>query len=219
MHQARSTDDIVQAHPRSSPFHLLAWKRTIEESFRYRPCYLVARGGGVIRAVLPLFLVRNPLLGKALISSPFAVYGGILADSAGARDALYGYVKGLGGELDVVYSEFPSQPFDVAIERVSRARRVGQYAPVYREWRGDQCFSQQRIPDQKQRKYSPNHTAAPRHQIAGSIPERLFDCPFPSEQMERAAAGMGLHNVVRTPRLMHVGCQFQTVKDDAYTLL
>ena len=101
----RQWDDFVQAHPRSSPFHLLAWKRTIEESFRYRPCYLVARGGGVIRAVLPLFLVRNPLLGKALISSPFAVYGGILADSAGARDALYGYVKGLGEELGVDYIE------------------------------------------------------------------------------------------------------------------
>src|ERR1017187_2458785 len=105
MHQARSTDDIVQAHPRSSPFHLLAWKRTIEESFRYRPYYLVARDSGRICAILPLFLVRNPFLGKALISSPFAVYGGILADSAGARDALYGYVKGLGEELGVDYSE------------------------------------------------------------------------------------------------------------------
>jgi hypothetical protein len=61
----RQWDDFVQAHPRSSPFHLLAWKRTIEESFRYRPYYLVARGGDRIRAVLPLFLVRNPLLGKA----------------------------------------------------------------------------------------------------------------------------------------------------------
>jgi FemAB-related protein (PEP-CTERM system-associated) len=101
----RQWDDFVQAHPRSSPFHLLAWKRTIEESFRYRPYYLAARGGGRVRAVLPLFLVRNPLLGKALISSPFAVYGGILADSAGARDALYGYVKGLGEELGVDYIE------------------------------------------------------------------------------------------------------------------
>jgi FemAB-related protein (PEP-CTERM system-associated) len=101
----RQWDDFVQAHPRSSPFHLLVWKRTIEESFRYRPYYLVARGGDRVRAVLPLFLVRNPLLGKALISSPFAVYGGILADSVEARDALYGYVKGLGEELGVDYIE------------------------------------------------------------------------------------------------------------------
>ena len=103
--ELREWDDFVQAHPRSSPFHLIAWKRTIEEAFRYRPYYLVARDADRICAILPLFLVRNPLLGKALISSPFAVYGGILADSAGARDALYGYVKGLGEELGVDYIE------------------------------------------------------------------------------------------------------------------
>jgi len=101
----RQWDDFVQAHPRSSPFHLLAWRRTIEEAFRYRPYYLVARDSGRICAILPLFLIHNPFLGKALISSPFAVYGGILADSPGARDALYGYVKGLGEELGVDYIE------------------------------------------------------------------------------------------------------------------
>jgi FemAB-related protein (PEP-CTERM system-associated) len=77
----------------------------MEESFRYRPYYLVARDSGGIRAVLPLFLIHNRFLGKALISSPFAVYGGILAASASARDALYGYAKGLGEELGVDYIE------------------------------------------------------------------------------------------------------------------
>jgi len=107
LHEAefQAWDDFVQAHPRSGPFHLLAWKRTIEQAFRYRPYYLVARDAGRICAILPLFLVRNPFIGKALISSPFAVYGGILADSAGARDALYGYLKGLGQELGVDYIE------------------------------------------------------------------------------------------------------------------
>ena len=42
---------------------------------------------------------------------------------------------------------------------------------------------------------------APRHQIIGPIPERLLDRPFPGEQMERAAAGMGLHKVVPLPKL------------------
>lgn len=98
-------DAFVEAHPQSSPFHLIAWKRTIEESFGYRACYLVARDAGRISAALPLFLVRNPLLGKALISSPFAVYGGILADSVQARDALYHEVRVLGKELKVDFIE------------------------------------------------------------------------------------------------------------------
>ena len=51
--------------------------KTIEESYRYRPMYLLARDGQGIRGVLPLFIVRNPIMGTVLISSPFAVYGGI----------------------------------------------------------------------------------------------------------------------------------------------
>ena len=72
-------DDYVQNHVQGSPFHLIAWKRSIEQTFRYRPYYLLARDGSRIEGVLPLFLIRNLMIGKALISTPFAVYGGILA--------------------------------------------------------------------------------------------------------------------------------------------
>ena len=60
----RQWDDFVQAHPRSSPFHLLAWKRTIEESFRYRPYYLVARGGDRVRidSLVSVFASNNASL-------------------------------------------------------------------------------------------------------------------------------------------------------------
>jgi len=84
----REWDDFVLAHPHSSPFHLIAWKNTIEESYRYKPVYLLARDPRGVRGVLPLFLVRNLAVGKALISSPFGVYGGILADSPAARQNL-----------------------------------------------------------------------------------------------------------------------------------
>jgi FemAB-related protein (PEP-CTERM system-associated) len=98
-------DGFAQAHPHSSPFHLLAWKKTLEECFPYRAYYLAARDGSRIRAIVPLFLVQNPFLGKALISSPFAVYGGILADCDAARDALYREVNALGQRLGVDYVE------------------------------------------------------------------------------------------------------------------
>ena len=109
----REWDEFVQRHPQGSPFHLTAWKRTIEESFGYDSYYLLAQDAGGIRGILPLFLVRNPLIGKALISSPFAVYGGILADSDDVRSRLYQRVKELGTELGVDYVElrnaFPEQ--------------------------------------------------------------------------------------------------------------
>lgn len=106
-------DAFVDAHPHGSPFHLLAWKRVMEASFGYAPQYLIAEEDGRVRAVLPLFLIENPLIGKALISSPFAVYGGILADSDEARDAMAEAVAALGKRLGVEYVElrngFPEQ--------------------------------------------------------------------------------------------------------------
>lgn len=99
-------DAFVMRHPGSSPFHLTAWKKTIEQAFGYRPVYLVASSGRGIEGILPLFLVRNPIIGKVLISSPFAVYGGILADSAEAQRALYDRARAIGEDLGVDYIEF-----------------------------------------------------------------------------------------------------------------
>lgn len=98
-------DAYVVRHPRGSPFHLLAWKSTIEASFNYVPHYLAAVRDGVIHGVLPLFHVRNFIVGSALISSPFAVYGGILADSEADRRALYSAARNLGASLGVDYVE------------------------------------------------------------------------------------------------------------------
>lgn len=102
---ASAWDEFVLQHAQGTPFHLTAWKKTIEEVFRYQSCYLAAFSGGTVEAVLPLFLVRNPLIGKALISSPFAVYGGVLAASDAARDALREHLEQTARSLAVDYVE------------------------------------------------------------------------------------------------------------------
>ncbi len=88
LQDAAEWDEFVLGHPNGSPFHLLAWKRSIEEVFPYTAHYLIASTGGRIRGVLPLFLVKNFLMGRVLLSTPFAVYGGVLAGAEEARDAL-----------------------------------------------------------------------------------------------------------------------------------
>jgi FemAB-related protein (PEP-CTERM system-associated) len=104
-HDAPAWEDFVTRHPHASPFHLLAWKRTIEESFPYKSRYLLAIAGDQVRGVLPLFLVQNPIVGKILLSTPFAVYGGILADSPDVLRALHERVTKFGAELGVDYVE------------------------------------------------------------------------------------------------------------------
>lgn len=81
-------DEYVHRHPQSSVCHLLAWKRAIGRVFDFEARYLAVEENGTIRGVLPLFLVDNWIQGRSLISSPFAVYGGICADNETAAEAL-----------------------------------------------------------------------------------------------------------------------------------
>jgi FemAB-related protein (PEP-CTERM system-associated) len=115
-------DHFVYAHPFGTPFHLIAWRQSISETFAYRPLYLLAERGGEIEAVLPMFEVRNFLVGRALISTPFAVYGGILATSAQAHQAMVEQVRSFANQMAVEYVELRNAwPDQVAgFEPVSR---------------------------------------------------------------------------------------------------
>jgi len=98
-------DQFVWSHPLGTPFHLSAWRNLCTRTFNFKCHCLAAWCGDTIEAVLPLFLVSNPVLGRILLSSPFAVYGGILSSSAEAAAALREYAAGLGGRLGVQYLE------------------------------------------------------------------------------------------------------------------
>lgn len=127
---ADAWDEFVETHPKSTPFHLLAWKRTIEQSFGYRSTYLCAYRDGGIEGVLPLFLVQNPIIGKALISSPFAVYGGILASSDTARKELYSAAIDLGHKMGVDYIEFRNAWLEQAVGEPNVHRYVSFRQPL-----------------------------------------------------------------------------------------
>jgi serine/alanine adding enzyme len=69
--------------------HLPAWTRMVERAFGHQGIYLVSRAAGQVCGVLPLTQVRSRLFGNRLISQPFSDYGGPLAASAEAGEALY----------------------------------------------------------------------------------------------------------------------------------
>ena len=79
--QAQAADDYVLAHADSTPFHRPAWLRAVEEATGNRALLLAAvEPSGRIRGLLPLHHMKSALFGQALVSSGFAVDGGILAD-------------------------------------------------------------------------------------------------------------------------------------------
>lgn len=83
-----SWDRFVVEHPRGTFFHLSKWRNVIEQSLGHDTCYLLAERGSRIEAVLPLARVRSWLFGDAMISLPFAVYGGVLTASEQAKRAI-----------------------------------------------------------------------------------------------------------------------------------
>lgn len=81
-------DDFVRRAPGGTFFHLIAWKEALERSFSFRSHYLLARRGGRIAGVLPLFELQAPFLERRLLSLPFAVDGGVCGADGAARRAL-----------------------------------------------------------------------------------------------------------------------------------
>jgi len=81
-------DGYVAAHPEATFFHRAGWREVLGRAFGHATHYLYAEADGHIRGILPLGHVTSRLFGDALISTPFCVSGGIVADTSEARLAL-----------------------------------------------------------------------------------------------------------------------------------
>jgi FemAB-related protein (PEP-CTERM system-associated) len=106
---ASAWDTYVFDHPQGSFFHRYGWKRLIETTYGYPGHYLLAERDGRTCGLLPLGQVRHLLFGHSLISVPFGVYGGVLADSDEIRRALEDRAMQLAGELGVDHLEMRNE--------------------------------------------------------------------------------------------------------------
>ncbi len=89
-------DEFVYHHPDSSFYHLLGWKNVFEKVFNYKSFYLIAhKDSGEIEGILPLFLMRDVLGRKYLVSNPFANYAGVCAKSDEAERSLISHAMKL----------------------------------------------------------------------------------------------------------------------------
>ncbi len=77
---AERWDRFVLRHPAGTFFHQMAWKQVLEKTFDHKAQYVYAERGGEIVAVAPVFMVSNWMVGRCLVSSPLASYGGICAE-------------------------------------------------------------------------------------------------------------------------------------------
>ena len=94
-------DEFVVRHPGATFFHRAGWKRVLEEAFGHATHFLYAERGGAISGILPLAQVKSLLFGNSLASTPFCVYGGVVADDAESEKALVEAAKALAERLGV----------------------------------------------------------------------------------------------------------------------
>ncbi len=85
--------------------YALDWKNILEKNFGFKSKYIISKNkDGMINGALPLFLARG-ILGKRLISTPYAVYTGILADHEIVKKELLDYAKELALKEKVDFME------------------------------------------------------------------------------------------------------------------
>ena len=90
---------FLAGHSGATPFHRFAWLRAVERGCGHVSHMLIAEAFGAISGCLPLTHVRSRLFGSALVSSGFAVGGGILASDPASSERLAGAAVELAAEL------------------------------------------------------------------------------------------------------------------------
>jgi len=98
-------DAYIQQHPSATFFHKAGWKQVLEQAFGHTCYFLIATQLDKICGVLPLGRVKSSLFGDALISTPFCVYGGVLADNEDIAALLETHACELADSLQVDYLE------------------------------------------------------------------------------------------------------------------
>ncbi len=98
-------DAFVAVAPHATFFHRAAWRGIIEKELGHRCHYLYTERHGTITGILPLAEIRSRLFGHALISTPFCVYGGVVARDAESEARLTDAAAALADDLRVDYLE------------------------------------------------------------------------------------------------------------------
>lgn len=97
-----------------SIYHSRIWKELVEDVFNHTAVYLAVIDSEKLIDVLPLFLIKDKLLGKKLVSTPYeGCNGGFTSNSVEARKMLIEKTLELAYKMNVKYLEIrSSNPID-----------------------------------------------------------------------------------------------------------
>ena len=117
----KAWDNYVDKHPLGTFFHLSGWKYAVEKTFGYKSFYIFATKKDNICGILPLFVVKSLLGGKALVSLPFCVYGGVCSDSDDITKLLITEAENITKKVNARYLELRNKKplnFDMPVKNL-----------------------------------------------------------------------------------------------------
>jgi FemAB-related protein (PEP-CTERM system-associated) len=106
--QADACGTYVDAHPRATLFHSRLWREAVVEAFDHQDCTLAAWRNDRVVGVLPLMRIASRLAGTLLVSVPYGVYGGVVADDAESSTALLDHARRLADRMRVQWLDIRS---------------------------------------------------------------------------------------------------------------
>ncbi len=99
-------DDFVENHSGTNLYHLLGWKVVFEDTFGFKPHYLLAlTPENTAAGILPMFLMRDIFRRKYLVSNPFSNFAGVCATSAAVSEQLVNAAIEIGRREGVEFIE------------------------------------------------------------------------------------------------------------------
>ncbi|MFQ5590851.1 MAG: FemAB family XrtA/PEP-CTERM system-associated protein [Phycisphaerae bacterium] len=102
-------DSFVESHGEATLFHTTAWRKAVAEAFGHEPVYLVALCGDRVVGILPMFVVWSRIAGRMLVSVPYGVGGGAVADDDEVVAALFQRAKDIGAARECWTLELRSE--------------------------------------------------------------------------------------------------------------
>lgn len=129
--QVAAAEAFVAGRADGTPFHRPAWLKAIERGTGNRGHMLAAVApSGQIAGLLPLTHMKSRLFGQALVSSGFAVDGGILADEPAVVVALASAAEGLARDHRVGSVELRGGPLRGQGWSVHEGSHLGFARPI-----------------------------------------------------------------------------------------
>ena len=120
-------DRYVTTHAEGTIFHTMAWRDAVQDAFGHEAYYVIALRENEVVGVLPMVLVASRLAGRLLVSVPYGVGGGILADNEEIAGELFAAARRIAGERRCAAIDLRSEraaiPTLPAIDRYVAFRR------------------------------------------------------------------------------------------------